>query len=128
MSPAWTIVMEQAFNVANDRHCCRSPRFTHGCLPLPYQFYGVSPSLSLPPTSPSNHHRFHLFLHHHQPSIQVPSPSLFLRTRGSLVSTRSLYGCIGHNEPVVSAYKRRTRGVVWVEIYELCAHGQREEV
>lgn len=69
MSPAWTIVMEQAFNVAND-HCCRSPRFTHGC--LPYQFYGVSPSFSpfslsllfLSPThaNPSNHHRFHLFL------------------------------------------------------------------
>lgn len=31
MSPAWTIVTEQAFNVANDRHCCRLPRFTHDC-------------------------------------------------------------------------------------------------
>ena len=40
-----------------------------------------------------------------------------------------LYGSIGHNEPVVSVYKRRARGGggdVGVEIYELCGDAQRE--
>ena len=138
MSPAWTIVMEQAFNVANDRHCCRSPRFTHGCLPLPYQFYGVPPSFSSFPLSFS--------LQHTQTFEPSPIPSLspalahgldsssiplFLFVLVAFSFQRDLYGSIGRNESVVSAYKRVVVVVVAVWGRDLramrgCAHRQKE--
>ena len=115
MSPAWTIVTEQAFNVANDRHCCRSPVFHPTLASARRQFYGVS---LLSPFSLSHSLSFFPSSTHTLPSntqtlvSSLPPRRTVPYRTVALSFQRGLWfygGGIGHNEPVVSAYKRRTR-------------------
>lgn len=124
MSPGWTIVTEQAFNVANDRHCCRSPRFTHGWLLRVANSMECRCIPFLPCTRTLRHRRntdsssTHIHTHGRFKFALVVPRAVFSFQHGVWLQGR---GRIGHNEPVVSAYKRRTRpGLVWGEIYELC--------
>ena len=89
------------FNAADDRHCCRRPsRFTQGLACARRQLYGVLPVALLPsPLRPTA-----------IDSFQVCSPS---PRSGLHVSPCMVLPSIGHNERVVSAYKRRTRPPTW---------------
>ena len=130
MSPAWTIVTEQAFNVANDRHCCRPPRFTRrwllrvdNSMECRCFLFSLSVSLSLSLslsstyTPPSGTQTL--------VSSLPPHRTVPYRAMAWLSHFNTVYGSTGVASATTSPLYRRIsvvhgHDVVWGEIYELC--------